>query len=343
MTLNSEVVVSRLDYISIGLCCLWKKSKKRNEINYPMIFQLFLIVFAFVFFIFLLLKFLDWNQRRKVYNIKTGEKLQGISIFDPFRLIFCKKRTKPVFLEMTKMYEGYDIVSSFIFTQMFIQIRHPDYAKQVLNDTETFVKYQQSSFKEGDMFFGKNHLVNVNGSEWKKQRNVLDPAFRYLENYEKIFTEKTKLVLNKMLEKNDTINNSSKFIHRMALDILGLSIFGHDLNSIQDSTKDSLLAYERLMATFANPRNALYFTIKEALLGKYAKNEEIEKDISIFHSLINDLIEKSKNKQDSKDFSMLDLMVASQDQDGGLSLEEIHNNVAIFFLAGHGKYFSFLF
>lgn len=241
---------------------------------------------------------------------------------------------------MNRTLDGKEVACSWFLYKMLVQVRTPELAKQVLSDTETFIKMEPFVFKEGKEFLGVKQVVSIDGNDWKRHRNVLSPAFFNLDIYEKIFEQKTKLVLQKIREKGEIVENATEFTTSMALDILGLSIFGFDFDSISGSSNKELKAYHHMMDCLNSTQKAFYYILKELLLGSYSKNPSMDESNKVFNDLIFRLIKSSKDKKEGREFSMLDMMVASQNQEEGLSDQEIRDNVSIFFLAGHGKIFQ---
>lgn len=252
--------------------------------------------------------------------------------------MFFGNKNEPKSIQASRLQEHRDISSGWFLFNMMVSVRTPELAKLITSDTETFAKTDPLIFKEGKEFLGQKHLVLVDGHDWKRHRGFLEPAFRNLDLYEKIFEEKTKLVLKKIEDKGEIIEDANDFTTKMALDILGLSIFGFDFCSINGSTNKELKAYHHMMGVMNSTNSALYYVLKEMILGKYSKNPDLDENNQIFNELISRLIKASKEKKEGRDFSMLDMMVASQEQEEGLSDLEIRDNVSIFFLAGHGNF-----
>jgi cytochrome P450 family 97 subfamily B polypeptide 3 len=136
------------------------------------------------------------------------------------------------------------ITCDFILHQMILRVRDPILAKQVLNDTDIFEHDMMDFLKYFNDFIGKQHLLGVNNPVWKRQRKILDPTFKALHRYFQIFSDKTELVLDEMIEKRGfLVEYVLVYSQSMALDILGLSIFGYDFKSLTNENGENLKSF----------------------------------------------------------------------------------------------------
>jgi cytochrome P450 len=224
---------------------------------------------------------------------------------------------------------------------MFLMVRDAKLAKIMLNDTETFLHQGVEIVPHTHKFVGDNCLAMVNGDVWKRQRLILDPTFRNLENYFHIFLEKTSSTL-KMIQDQEIIPDIKKFIKSLALDILGLSIFGYEFHCLKNEENENLKAYIHLMETFFNFKT-IYRNMFTHHFDCLDSTKETKKQLEIWSTLRSNLIEKSKEKILKKEakpseYSLLDLMVESNmniNVDEKLSNQEVIDNVGLFFLVGH--------
>eukprot|EP01080_Neovahlkampfia_damariscottae_P006141 gene6141-10149_t len=234
------------------------------------------------------------------------------------------------------------MVSAWEFNTMMVRVLDPVLCREVLKDTDTYMHTFLNVVKYSDRFLGKNHLVAVNDFHWKRQRKILDPAFKSIGNYFKIFSTKTAEVIHQMIKKNRVVDSVHKFTQAMALDILGLAIFGYDFKSISLDDNQNLHSYVYLTDLFSNIKKALPALITHNFDSLESTKETI-KQIEIWEKLRSSLITESKKRIqekiiDSSSFSMLDMMVESlmeHDEDERMTEQEIADNIGIFFLAGH--------
>jgi cytochrome P450 len=299
-------------------------------IGYLLLAPLLLIAAFYVY-----MKIKEYQYVQRVYNVKTKETLWHPSIFNFINALAFGDKTRSLIIQNVEQSKGHGPINlGWMLFFPTVVVKTPELAMQVLKNTKVYQKQDPIIFKEGADFLGRQHLVLVNGNAWHRQRKVLEPAFgSALHNYENIFASKTKIVLGKFNAEGGVISNTNQLTQEMALDILGLSIFGFDFDSLQGKSKKDLNAYNTLMHTVNSPPSYLYYFLKEKLM-PWSSNPSLQAELDVFNDLCSRLIEESKNSQ-SKTFSMLDLMVASQNTDDGLTDVEIRDNMSIFFLAGH--------
>jgi cytochrome P450 len=300
-------------------------------------FHFFVLLLAAILIIFII----GYSQTRRVYNIKTGEMVPGNSIF--FLPWFLFKRQNISIWRYNHLNNKHlgPIISNFTFHKMFLMVRDAKLANIILKDTNTFLHQGVEIVPHTHKFVGDQCLAMVNGEVWKRQRQILDPPFRNLENYFPIFLEKTSETLN-LIQDQTIIPDIKKFIKSMALDILGLSIFGYDFNCLKNEENKNLKAYVHLMETFFNFEK-IYRNMFTHHFDCFNSTKETLRQLEIWSALRSELIEKSKEKILKKEgkpseYSLLDLMVEFNLQnnvDEKLSDKEVMDNVGLFFLVGH--------
>ena len=134
-------------------------------------------------------------------------------------------------------------------------------AKRVLSDLET---YQQDYFDSGEFsrrIFATSHLGASNGDNWKRHRKILNPGFYDLEKFFDFFIKHTNIVVNKIWdtrEKDGNTLNFKEMMQKMAVDILGDTIFEHDFKAVE-STSLELEAYNYLFNNIVNVIKISFF------------------------------------------------------------------------------------
>ncbi|KAL9646458.1 hypothetical protein ABK040_006455 [Willaertia magna] len=200
-------------------------------------------------------------------------------------------------------------------------------------------------------FFGQFGLAFLTGDEHRRLRQLLEPAFMNIDRFVPVLKKKTDECLDLWEEEMDKNNKEGvlklvPYFPRLTLDMLGLCIFGHDFNSLNNSKEDPYIeSYHYVMNRIGD--------IKRLVFGWYNRlpikeNYEMEYHINNLNKMTFDLIEKSKEKikkwnennyrSNEEDFSLLDRMVETtlnSSEEDKLALEEIRDNVILFFVAGH--------
>jgi cytochrome P450 len=155
-----------------------------------------------------------------------------------------------------------------------------------------------------------------------------------IEMYTDLINEKAEELAN-VLEEKVEIEDVFEYTQKVTLDVLGRAAFGHEFNSLKGSIQKDLLAYRHFVESITDPLYSVFpFLAKVPFLQHNKKaNEALEILFDLYTRLINESQEKMKNSK--KPQTMLDFMVKSSQGGNGLSFEDIRNNVALFFIAGH--------
>nr|CAG4711117.1 unnamed protein product [Naegleria fowleri] len=228
----------------------------------------------------------------------------------------------------------------------------PSAARVFVTKWKEVVKDNSLVFTE-DMhkFFGVN-VVFSNGDEWKRQRKVLDPSFYNIERFTQTFVEnaqKTMSLLNKLLQEKSLQEieiSPSDVTTRMALDVLGLTIFGEDFDYLSqiipnhksatnELNKKALDAYHYVMSNIGNA--ARLFIGKPYTSLPLESNRKMDESIEEFQLFLDSIIEKCRKQKDtSNKNTLLHSMIQAVDDEGtGMTNQELKSQCAIFFLAGH--------
>ncbi|KAG2374254.1 hypothetical protein C9374_011091 [Naegleria lovaniensis] len=178
-------------------------------------------------------------------------------------------------------------------------------------------------------FFGVN-VVFSNGDEWKRQRKVLDPSFYNIERFTQTFVEnaqKTMSLLNKLFQDKGIQEieiSPSDVTARMALDVLGLTIFGEDFDYLSqlvpnhksasnESNKKALDAYHYVMNNIGNA--ARLFIGKPYTSLPLESNVKMDESIEVFQRFLDSIIEKCRKQKDDKN-TLLHSMIEAVDDEG---------------------------
>eukprot|EP00026_Physarum_polycephalum_P005903 Phypoly_transcript_05942.p1 GENE.Phypoly_transcript_05942~~Phypoly_transcript_05942.p1 ORF type:complete len:487 (-),score=65.26 Phypoly_transcript_05942:168-1628(-) len=202
-------------------------------------------------------------------------------------------------------------------------ITHPDVAQIILKDEETFIKDPGSFSDIGDLM--RESLVNLNGEQWKTQKEVMAPAFHFdaIKNAVPIFVEKSANLLDVWAEKGGKDLSIRSDMSHFTLDTLGLAAFNVDFKTIQGGSHEYLKAYT-------------YLTTPDAP-GTSKPTAEILKVQSVLSKMTYDIV-ASKQASDNQrgnglnEKDILDRLLAGSDK---LTKEQIRDNTFLMFLAGH--------
>lgn len=142
----------------------------------------------------------------------------------------------------------------------------------------------------------------------------------------------------------------------MALDVLGLTIFGEDFDYLSqlipnhksatnELNKKALDAYHYVMSNIGNA--ARLFIGKPYTSLPLESNRKMDESIEEFQLFLDSIIEKCRKQKDtSNKNTLLHSMIQAVDDEGtGMTNQELKSQCAIFFLAGHevGQNYCFSF
>ncbi len=85
------------------------------------------------------------------------------------------------------------------------------------------------------------YIVFQNGENWKRHRKVLDPAFFRLDKYFDVFISKTLKTIEVFKENNGLVKDITQ---KLTLDILGLTVFGNDFDSLSGNFNNDIDSYK---------------------------------------------------------------------------------------------------
>ncbi|KAI8917308.1 cytochrome P450 [Powellomyces hirtus] len=237
-----------------------------------------------------------------------------------------------------------------------VQTTNPEYARHIMTNPQKFPKVvlaDNSYFKFSHTVrtFGRN-LVGTVGNEWKRHRTISSPAFSKPLNPEPFAKSVEQLLLqwDGIPEAATDGFEVYSWMQRLTLDVLGRNIFSFDFESLGAPEPSRYVTlYNDLMATILTPAS---FIFPLWSLVPTAHNVRARRLAHEFRELLGGMVSKrleqhrktggTTGKQETPDASqdLLDMMVESaygseKDAMHHLSQEELINDLAIFFVAGH--------
>ncbi|KAI9187751.1 hypothetical protein H9P43_002142 [Blastocladiella emersonii ATCC 22665] len=234
---------------------------------------------------------------------------------------------------------------AWMFGYWTVVVANPEDSKLMFNAHEQFEKMDPSKRPNAisRALLGEN-IVSSQTPAWKRQRKVVNPAFRR-GWATSLFGTPARALLAELdkLEAAGTPADVSDWMRRMTLDALSQAAFGTNLNSLQHPDAPMVTTYHAMMKGLMDPK---FF-----LLGPFCKLlpsfHDFVRSADTFNKYIYALIDAKAAEMatrraggtaadggddDSKD--LLELMVAASES-GGISHEELRANTIVFFIAGH--------
>lgn len=183
----------------------------------------------------------------------------------------------------------------------------------------------------------------VDGNEWKRQREILNPSFRldYIKSLTATFIEYSE----KLCSQLEVYTGENKkfqpynWMNKFTLDNLGKAGFGFEFHSLENGDKTSVVyeAYCKLSNSMVDPLRIIPYFEKLPL----SRNQEFEKYRAIFFDWAKQMIDKKRelqlNDNNSQAHEIPDLLAAmvSAHDNKGLTDDELLQNIFLFFTAGH--------
>jgi len=205
---------------------------------------------------------------------------------------------------------------------------------------------QHQNFNKGDSIdvitplFGNKNIFITEGEEWKRQRKIMAPAFRATTIHSMVPT--ITRVCNKLKNKWDQLlkENNSAFINistestRFTLDVISAVAF-----SDQDVGDELINAFNTSIKALIKVQMLSFIPFVKYLPNSIKMPSAIRSANEIFEKWVKKVIkiaEEEPNSEKSK-YCLTHLLLAARDEDTGesLSFQEIRDNIALFFFAGH--------
>lgn len=226
-------------------------------------------------------------------------------------------------------------------TRWEVVVGNPKHIREILAQAEKFLKRPPGgdpalrnllAFK----FFGSSNIAGTDGDEWRRHRKVANPAFK--KQWEtKMFGECGLELIDKLEEAGGAPVIVHTQFQRLTLDALGRGIFSYDFEAVKKGEKSHYLTlYNEIMGAAFNP---IYFMIP-ILESIVPTRQYYHKRNDEFRQFLAGIIAQRRKELDEGIDSndLLSLMIKasnSEEESQKLSDEEVLNDLALFFLAGH--------
>lgn len=296
------------------------------------LYQFGVYLILFILFIFISIRLYEYYLSFKLRNLKTGKHLNIIPFYQLFLDLMLNKNLIKSQAEQKKKYGN--IYGSFLINQFIFIVHSQTGIKQIFSDSKTFIKQEQPKSPIIDLvpeLFSPNHIVALNGNDWKRHRESIEKGFTNLSIYVNEMNKKIAQV-SQMFEKQSEWDDISKITQNLTLDILGKTIFDFEFQSLEDKL-DDLKYYNKIIHTLQDLKKIMLLFIP--YFSNSLKKEIVESSNHLI-KLFNKLIQQSKDKM-KNNFTptcLLDYMILSNENQQ-LSDQELLLNVFVFFLAGH--------
>lgn len=220
-----------------------------------------------------------------------------------------------------------DVVSYHIGRQLIFLITNPDDIGQVLVG-------QQSKFMKGALthelsnFLGRG-LVTSEGRFWRRQRKIAAPSFtrRHIERFADTMVQCTQSALKSM---RPGVRNVHADMMEMTLDIVLHTVFG-------DAEVPDLEAVGPLVETMMEGFHRAHLSWRRLLprVANQATHDALARARESLDAIFYEIIGQRRRQAEYGD-DLLGRLLAARDDDGtGMTDDQVRDEVATIFLAGH--------
>ncbi|KAI8143149.1 cytochrome P450 [Fennellomyces sp. T-0311] len=224
-----------------------------------------------------------------------------------------------------------------------VRITRPEDVKFFMSQRELFPKSTGSRQNRRGTLAGRaliaSNILYSSGDEWKRHRKIINPAFHQAMPM-KVFGSLSQKVID-MIEP-DKPTDGYNIIHRWSLDVMGKTIFGYNLKTLDEKESEWVIRFERIAHV---AQNTVYFVIPFIERNFKLFIPEVRRahqEMTIYADMINRIIQQkreailTRNEMDAKEKDLLSLMIeASMKGEEHFSDEEFQANVFASFLVGH--------
>ena len=257
-------------------------------------------------------------------------------------VIFRRKHINDVVREIYNVHSEAKYVGAFDFTTPVIVLRDPELIKSItIKDFDNFVDHRAFIDDSVDPLFGGN-LFNLSGNRWKKNRNVLTPAFTSskMKGMFQLMVESATNLVNYLAEQkkedNRMVNTKSLFT-MYANDVLANCAFGVSINTLKDP-KNDFYVYGKEATTIDTVLTVKFLLARSfPELMKFFQIKFIRAHVSKFFT---DIVKMTVTMRDEKSISrpdMLQLMMDTRRADNKhmqMNITEMTSHAFTFFFGG---------
>ncbi|KAI8146533.1 cytochrome P450 [Fennellomyces sp. T-0311] len=226
-----------------------------------------------------------------------------------------------------------------------VRLTRPVDVKFVLTKTDVFPKSNETAVNRRNTLTGRAfspcNIFFVSGNEWRRQRKVINPAFHRAMPMNVYATVSEKAIAWIESDKPMDVHNLSQ---RWGLDIMGKTIFGYELNTLDDKQSEWVSRFDRISDVFQTPFYFVLPFVERNFKFLFPQLRKAHQEMTVYADMINGMVrqkreamargERSSVPDHEKDLLTLMIESSMKGQDC-LSDEEFQANVFAFFLVGH--------
>ncbi|KAI8147903.1 cytochrome P450 [Fennellomyces sp. T-0311] len=227
-----------------------------------------------------------------------------------------------------------------------VRITRPEDIKFYMTHKELFPKSAKATINRRGTLAGRalfaSNILYSSGDEWKRHRKIINPAFHRAMPMKVFETLSQKTIDIIETDKPIDVHN---FSHQWSLEVMGATILGYKLGTLDDKESEWVVRFERIVSValntfyFAFPfmeRNFFKFFIPEL--------RKAHQEMTVYADMINGIVREKReaimmrnmNEADDPEKDLLTLMIEAsmRGKEYFFSDDEFQANVFALFLAG---------
>ncbi|KAI8370151.1 cytochrome P450 [Choanephora cucurbitarum] len=243
--------------------------------------------------------------------------------------------------------QGHKVYVAKLPFEWSLSIADPELAKMMLLKSDMFPKSQEFRNKLGEgnivvRFMGSENVALANGHKWKRQRKFMNPAFHR--------SMPINTFGNLMFRLFDRIDEQphdfpvSIRLKNFTLDALGLAAFDFDFKALLGDPDGWTKTYDTIMKSLFNPWVFLFSNIDFILQAIIPSRRQSTAAVIKFNKMLIGMAERrrqeiqrgEKKSVPDSEKDLLTLLIEADLEEGNTATnDELRENIALFFLAGH--------
>ncbi|KAI8091152.1 cytochrome P450 [Gilbertella persicaria] len=254
-------------------------------------------------------------------------------------------RNKRLVVPITQ--QGYKFYTSKMPLSWSLFVTDADIAKTLLLKSDTFPKSDEFVQKLGPsspavMFLGKDNVALSNGHTWKRQRKFMNPAFHRAMPVKTFASVMPRLFA--VIDENPHDFPAAIRMKNFTLDALGLAGFAFDFQSLTGDPEGWSKTYNVVIRSLFNPWVNVFAKIDFILYTIMPSKRESYHAVIKFNKMLVNMADKrrqeiydgQKSNLPESEKDLLTLMIEAELREGVTTTsQELRENIALFFLAGH--------
>lgn len=207
-------------------------------------------------------------------------------------------------------------------------VRHPDHLRDVLVTHASKYTKTHSAFRQLATVLGDG-LLNSDGDAWRRQRRLVQPAFskQRLESYAVAMADEARRAVDGW--RDGETREVSRDMMELTLRVVNRTLFGHDVSGDVGDVSDAMRTFQSVLS-------------RPDLLPAWMPSPwraRTERAVATLDRIIYGMIDRRRaDGPPSGPVDLLQMLVTAKDDEGdggGLSRQEMRDQLVTLFLAGH--------